>query len=145
MGKPWFDTARLRMRSWSSRFDLLSYNIRSVGGFRHHPLAGFIGRLRLSSWLATSILTLYQACRNLRLIHDPPRKQTSPETGYCLLVSIRRTVGCLFLLWYVLLAHGIWRIHKFDQRSFRCTFLCVGRYLRVRFLLPASRLFHSET
>ena len=116
MRKPWFDrTARLRMRSWS-RFDLLSYNIHSVGRFHHPTLREvfFIGRLRLSSRPATLIFTLPQACRNLRLIHDTPRKQTSPETWYFLLVSSRRILDCLFLLWYVLLAHGIWHIHKFN-------------------------------
>jgi len=36
-------------------------------------------------------------------------------------------------------------LHKFDQRSLCSTLLCVGCYLRVRFLLPASCLFLSET
>jgi len=89
------------------------------------------------------ILALH--CRTLQLIHDAPRKQASPHSWFGLLAICRTIVNHGFLLWCVLLTRCIRLIHKLDNRTVRCTFLYLSRYLCVRFLLPQSPLFLNKT
>ena len=115
-----------------------------VGGdlanrFRHRPREGYIVRPRSPSWQFLLILALHYW--TLQFVHDTPRKQASPETWLGLLAISRTIVDFRFLLWCVLVDGSIWLIHKFGNRVVFCTPLCIGRYICVRFLLPASRLF----
>ena len=114
-----------------------------VGGdlprFPHRPREGYIVRPRSPSWRFLLILPLHYW--TLQFVHDAPRKQPSRETWFGILGNSRTIVDSGFLLWCVFVRASIWLIYKFDNRVVFCALLCIGCYLCVRFLLPASHLF----
>jgi len=82
-----------------------------VGGdlrnrFRHHPWRRLYSRTEvvISSIDPRFALTLH--CRTLQL-HDAPRKQASPQSGFGLLSICRTIVDLCFLLWCALLTCGM--------------------------------------
>ena len=58
---------------------------------------------------------------------------------FCFVVHFR------ILLWWVLLARGIGLVHRIENRSARCTLLCIGRYLCASFLLPQAPLLVNKS
>ena len=74
-----------------------------------------------------------------------PRESKLLQSWFGLLGISRTSLDFHFLLWCVSFARGMRFIHKFFNRSVRCTLRCVGCYLCVCFLLLRSRIFLNKT